>query len=206
MRLRSLTRQTVGILALLVVSSAPPRLAAATPENADDGCLSDAVCRGHYEQAVAQFEQGHFDAALPEFQAAYQQRQMPWLLINLGRTLHRLGRPQEALEKYQRYTQAEPRMDAQTRKRLDKYIAQAQAQSQTQIDNPQAPFPGSAALKPAEVAPPPAAGPPLYKKWWFWTAIGGGAAAIVGVGIGIGVASRPPSSLPSDVMVYRPGF
>ena len=61
-----------------VVLLAPP--ASASPENADDGCLQDEVCRSHYERAVALFEQSHYDTALSEFQAAYAQRQMPWLV------------------------------------------------------------------------------------------------------------------------------
>jgi hypothetical protein len=51
------------------------------------------------------------------------------------------------------------------------------------------------------VAPPPPqpkpAGPPrpkkLWEKWWFWTAIGGGVVVTtVALGLGLGLASRPP--------------
>ena len=192
--------------ALLALLCGRPTPAAAGPANPDDGCLSDPVCRSHYEQAVAAFEQGRFDAALPEFQAAYAQRQMPWLLINMGRTLHRLGRPKDALEQYDLYTKAESRIDPETRQRLDKYIAQAQAQVQAGGGTPP---PAATTPPPPELTttPPPPPEKPLYKKWWFWTAIGGGAAVLItGIAIGVAVSSSGSNSLPGDVMVYRPSF
>ena len=184
-------------LALLMLCAAPRR-AAAAPENPDDGCLSDPVCRGHYEQAVALFEQGRFDTALSEFQAAYAQRQMPWLLINMGRTLHRLGRPKEALEQYDLYTKAESRIDPETRQRLDKYIAQAQTQAQAQPAEAPAALPAVPSGVP-DKSPPRPSDKPLYKKWWFWTAIGGGVAAIAVIGIVAGVAANSSPGLPSGV-------
>lgn len=200
--------QLASLLALALCCAAP-RLAAAAPENPDDGCLSDPVCRGHYEQAVALFEQGRFDAALAEFQAAYMQRQMPWLLINMGRTLHRLGKPKEALEQYDLYTKAESRIDAETRQRLDKYVAQAQAQAQAQPADPGPALTAVPTATPDKTSPPKSPGSsdkPLYKKWWFWTAIGGAAAVVIVTGVAVGVTAGRSSSLPSDIMVYRPAF
>jgi tetratricopeptide (TPR) repeat protein len=199
----------LALLALWACAWAPP--AFASPENADDGCLQDEVCRGHYERAVALFEQSHYDTALTEFQAAYAQRQMPWLLLNIGRTLHRLGRPKEALERYEMFSKAEPRMDAETRQRLDKYVAQAQAQVQVTATAP--PISTSAtstpptptSLQPNATAPSDGAAKPLYKKWWFWTAIGGGVVVLAGA-IAIGVAASQNNSLPGDVKVYQPTF
>lgn len=153
-----------SLLALL------PASAQAGPTSPDDGCLNDAVCRGHYEQAVKQFESGRYELALGSFQAAYQRRQMPWLLINLGRTLHRLGRPREALQYYDRFRQAEARPDAETAARLEKYTAQAR----TLVDTAGAPLPATAEDDPkgevgtlpassgaaTTTTPPPATGSP----------------------------------------------
>ena len=199
--------QLASLLALALCCAAP-RLAAAAPENPDDGCLSDPVCRAHYEQAVALFEQGRFDAALVEFQAAYMQRQMPWLLINMGRTLHRLGKPKEALEQYDLYTKAESRIDPETRQRLDKYIAQAQAQ--VQAGGTPAP-PSGTTPPPPELTtspPPPPMEKPLYKKWWFWVALGGAAVVAAGVtaGVVIGTRSTPTTmdrTLPSNTFSFQ---
>jgi tetratricopeptide (TPR) repeat protein len=167
--------------------------ASAGPQAPDDGCLTDSTCRAHYNQAVSLFEAGRFETALPEFNAAYERRQMPWLLINIGRTLHRLGRPREALDYYDRYKQAETKPDPETQERLEKYTAQAKALA----DSAQAP----AALPPeqTEKKPPVEGGPtPIYKKWWFWTAIGGGVVAIVIIGAAAGVAANN-KGLPSGV-------
>jgi tetratricopeptide (TPR) repeat protein len=200
------TAATVALLCALLF--ALPQRSFAAPENPDDGCLQDEVCRGHYEHAVALFEQSHFEAALPEFQAAYAQRQMPWLLLNIGRTLHRLGRPKEALEHYEMFGKAEPRMDAETRQRLEKYTAQAQAQATvtgpptttTATSTP----PTTINTKPVDTGS--AEKKPLYKKWWFWTAVGGGAVVVIVTAIAIGVSVGGSSSLPGDVMTYKPTF
>lgn len=190
-----------GTLLLLAASQAQ-----AGPNAPDDGCLNDPVCRGHYGQGVKLFEAGRFESALPEFQAAYERRQMSWLLINIGRTLHRLGRAREALDYYLRFKQAESKPDAETQERLEKYIAQAQALAST----PPPPDGGASPAQPPSTAEPakePVAEPakepvkestPLYKKWWLWTAVGGGVLAIVVIGVAAGVAGRNPG-LPDGV-------
>jgi tetratricopeptide (TPR) repeat protein len=178
--------------------------AAAGPGAPDDGCLSDRDCRTHYDKAVALFEAGRFEAALPEFQAAYDRRQMPWLLINIGRTLHRLGRPREALDHYERFKAAESRPDAETTERLEKYIAQAKALAET---NP-TPIGVQPAATPG-TTPTAAAGSetPLYKKWWFWTAIGGGVVLVAVIAGAAAGASRPSGNgLPDGVMTVKVTF
>lgn len=183
--------------------------AQAGPNAPDDGCLNDTVCRNHYGQGVKLFEAGRFEAALPEFQAAYERRQMPWLLINMGRTLHRLGRAREALDYYQRFKQAESKPDAETLERLEKYIAQAQALASTPppseggVTPPNPPTSGTdpqsdPTKAPANEPGKESAPTPLYKKWWLWTAVGGGVVAIVVIGVAAGVASRN-SGLPDGV-------
>lgn len=221
---RPWTRHAVIIAWFLLLLAAP---AAAGPHSPDDGCLNDGICLGHYNQAVKLFEGGRFELALSEFQAAYHRRQMPWLLINIGRTLHRLGRPREALEYYERHRQAEAKPDAETLDRLEKYTAQARALAETGPTGPPpadpatdpAPAPDPAATAPAPAGPAaavapaaapvaaatPAAAPPklehkpLYKKWWFWTAIGGGVAAVAIIGIAVGVTANSSPGLPSGV-------
>jgi tetratricopeptide (TPR) repeat protein len=186
----------------LCASVAGVRSAQAGPGAPDDGCLSDPVCRGRYDKAVSLFEGGRYEAALPEFQAAYDRRQMPWLLINIGRTLHRLGRPKEALDHYERYKQAEPRPDAETQERLEKYISQAKALADT---------PSMQTVQPASTSSPSSATPgsetPLYKKWWFWAAVGGGVLGVVLItGIAVG-ASRPSGTgLPEGVTTVKVTF
>ena len=48
-------------------------------------------------------------------------------MLNIGRTLQRLGRAQEAITYYERYKKAELNIDAATLDRVNKYIEQAKA-------------------------------------------------------------------------------
>ncbi len=178
----------VFLCALLLALATP---ASAGPQAPDDGCLTDSECQGHYDLAIKLFQDGRFETALPEFQAAYQRRQMPWLLINIGRTLHRLGRSREALEHYERYKQAETKPDPETQERVEKYIAQARVLTGT-------PAPATKEIPASSASDQPQ---PLYKKWWFWTAIGGGVVAIVIIGAAAGAASAKPAAvgIPTDV-------
>lgn len=128
---------------------------------------------------------------------------MPWLLINIGRTLHRLGRPREALDHYERFKQAESRPDAETQARLEKYITQAKALAETSSPTVGQPTP-SPSPSPTTV---PVSDTPIYKKWWFWTAIGGGVLAVAVItGAAVG-ASRPSGTgLPEGVMTVKVTF
>lgn len=195
----------VLIAVLLGLAESPARAIAL-----DDGCINDPVCRQHYDTALELFQDGRYEAALSEFQGAYAQRQMPWLLVNIGRTLHRLGRLKEAIAQYERYQQSGLGTDPETNQKAREYLAQAR------LLLAQAPkTPGSADSTTAASGQPESG--QLYKKWWFWTAIGGGVAvvAIVGIGLGVGLKSEPSlpppavqmtSMLPAGVVVYRPSF
>jgi tetratricopeptide (TPR) repeat protein len=197
----------VWLLLLLCWLALPVQAAPATAaEPADDGCLTEAECRDHYQRAIGLYESGRYEAALPEFQAAYQSRQMPWLLINIGRTLHRLGRLDEAITFYNRYEQAVPGSDADTLKKVREYKAQAEVLLSAK---------GTKVKAPADTTPhvgvgvdkgPPGAAQPLYKKWWFWTAIGGGVVLALAIGIGAGVAANGRAPIPMGTTVYVPTF
>jgi len=96
-------------------------------QSKQDGCLKDTVCRDSYYKALKLYDEGKYVEALDGFQSAYSRRQMPWLLLNIGRTLQRLGRAQEAIAYYERYKKAELNIDAATLDRVNKYIEQAKA-------------------------------------------------------------------------------
>jgi tetratricopeptide (TPR) repeat protein len=93
----------------------------------NDACIKDERCKEHHDKAVNYYSQQYYDEALVEFQAAYAARQMPLLLINIGRTLQKLGRPKEALDYYTRFQQAESKPDPAIATKLTEYIAQAKA-------------------------------------------------------------------------------
>lgn len=129
--------------ALLVVLS-PPGLARA-----------DAF-RQHYDQAIARYESRDFEGALREFRAAYERRALPRLLINIGRTLFRMGKPREALAFYEQYLRAEPNPLPSVRADVDGYMAQARAL----VEVPKIPAPDAPALPPAPVPAPALVKPP----------------------------------------------
>lgn len=214
-------------VALLVIGlcAIVPTRAAGNPLPPDDGCLREAICREHYDKAYALYEKGRYEAALPEFQAAYQLRQMPWLLINIGRTLHRLGRLEEAITYYERYQRAAPNGDPETSRKVQEYITQARVLLEVKTTTSSGPggtptpppilsptpsdLPAQAENDPVKNPPAPA-GPekPFYKKWWFWAAVGGGAGIILITGIAVGAsrAGPAPDPIPMDATVYQPMF
>lgn len=188
----------------------------------DDPCIKDSACREHYQRAIGLYESGRYEAALPEFQSAHESRQVPWLLINIGRTLHRLGRLDEAITFYNRYEQAAINDDPETVKKVREYKAQAEvllsakgAATGANPDQSAGPPDATAGTgtakspdltaKPADPAPPKEQ-KPVYKKWWFWTAIGGGVAVIAIIGIAAGVAANSRAPIPGDAVVYTPTF
>ncbi len=198
-------------LAIVFVLSSPRLALAGGANDPDDGCLRDNECRGHYDKAMKSYGGGRYEAALPEFQAAYGLRQMPWLLVNIGRTLHRLGRLEEAVQYYNNYEKASLGSDPETLKRVQDYRSQAQAALDA-LKSGQG-TPTTPAVTPS--TPPEGTAPagteqpkPIYKKWWFWTIIGGAAAVtILGIGIGVGVSKGGTTDpIPAGTTVYSPTF
>jgi tetratricopeptide (TPR) repeat protein len=152
----------------------------------------------HYNLAMALYQAQRFDDSIPEFKAAYDIDPKPGLLFNVAQAYRKAGKPREAIQYYDRYLSTESKLDNETRKRVDSYLAEARntlaalelelkqrmAEEKAVRDSEPAP---SLIEAPAPL-PPPAPPPPkpVYKKWWFWTAIGGVAAIGLGVGIAFG--------------------
>ncbi len=111
-------------LALTLGIAALPTTAQALP---NDACIKDERCKEHYDKGVNYYSQQYYEEALSEFQAAYSARQMALLLINIGRTLQKLGRPKEALAYYERFQQAETNPDPAIQGKLTEYMAQVKA-------------------------------------------------------------------------------
>lgn len=194
-------------------------------QSKQDGCLKDTICRDAYYKALKLYDEGKYVEALDGFQTAYTRRQMPWLMLNIGRTLQRLGRAQEAITYYERYKKAELSIDAATLDRVNKYIEQAKAMLESSPpDQPTTGTPvkppagtGEPSTGPGQATPPPstvqpnnalpagtlAANPvtdkpatPIYKKWWFWTIVGVVVVGGVAAGVGAAVATRAPQTEP----------
>ena len=212
-----------------VVSSSPA--SAAEQSGGDDGvaatdaCLTDNLCRGHYDEARKAYKEKRYDEALKEYKSAYERRQAPWLLINIGRCMQRLGRNKESLDYYQRYLKADPNPKPETVTRVNGYIEQVKAGI---VDEPEAkpepkpdvkpePKPDTQLTTNPSAQNSPTTEPektPVYKKWWFWTIIGvvvaGGVSGSVTAGV---LANQTPVQqqqlnppAPTGVTIYMPSF
>lgn len=152
-------------LAGLVALTTSPALAKSKPdagavasadEESNDPCLLDGLCRAHYLRARSLSRDGNFDGALAAYEAAYRRRAVPWLLISIGRTLHKLGRPADAIKQYERYRQDDKNPNPTRLERVAEYTKQAESD----LAAAPKPLPPVAANPSAPVAPTPAGGTP----------------------------------------------
>lgn len=141
------------------------RRAAAAAADSPDLCLDDALCNAHYTRARTLSHRGEYQAALEAYQTAYRRRAASWLLLNMGRTLHKLGRPSEALGYYNQYKEKETHPAPEQEAKLSEYLKEAQEElAQTAAaaaakQPPELPSPPSkvASGERSEAAAPPAA-------------------------------------------------
>jgi len=117
-RPRSLSRGWLFLFSALLLF--PHRLVTAEPP----GCVQDLSCRSHLDQGIALDLVRKYELALREFQAAYRQQKDPRVAMNIGRTLHKLGRFSEALSWYKDAGRAAP-ADTELQKQLQEFTAQA---------------------------------------------------------------------------------
>lgn len=157
------------------------------------------AAREHYQRGKRAYDVGHFAEAADEYEAAYEAKDDPALLYNLGQAHRLAGHRAEALAAYKAYLRNAP--EASNRPEVERRIdgLEATTPSQTmsveQERNASAPPPNatghhaheppppsndSTRLQAIVTIPPPPPRRPIYKKWWFWTAAGAvvGAAAI----------------------------
>lgn len=157
-----------GALALLLLGGgAAGARPAPTPE------AQEAAFQEHYQRALARYSEERYEAAIEEFQAAYELRQLPRLIFNLAQAHRHLGHAQEALRYYELYQVKEPNPKPGLRAELELYITQMRTvvqqaerarraqEQEEQLAAPTqgAPEPAHPAAAPAPQAPAPAARP-----------------------------------------------
>ncbi len=160
------------------------------PSRADDA----AAAREHYQRASNAYDLGHFSEAAKEFEAAYQLKNDPAFLFNIGQAYRFDGKNQQALLAYRAYLRRLP--DAPNRAQVESRLAELKElidkQNATESHPPTGtltPNGESSAVVVAQPTTPPAPREtPLYKKWWVWTAVGGAVAIGLGVGLGVGLS------------------
>lgn len=171
----------------------------ALADESSDACLRDAACSALFNQARDKSLAGDLEGALKLYQDAYAAIPAPWLLLNTGRVLQKLGRNEESIDHYQRYLLSKP-SDPAGEERAHRYLEQVQGKTVTATRRPLEPQrrPGinespSHAFLPSDVALPSVPNQrPVYKTWWIWT-LTGVAAAGVATSVGLGVALASPS-------------
>jgi tetratricopeptide (TPR) repeat protein len=194
-------------------SAASSQLGITAPAN--DPCFLDVLCKGHYQRARLFSKAGELESALTEYQIAFKQQPVPWLLLNIARTLHKIPRLPEAIEKYQRYLDMTQQSgDAELRGKAQEYLEQAKKELAERPPPEKEPPPAPLVAAPAVTSPPiglveQKVERPIYKKWWFWTIIGVSAAAVAGgIAGGVLASQRAPAvpTVPTEADAYRPMF
>ena len=176
-----------AVVVLALVACAPAARAA------DDGdALQEA--KDHYDRGMAHYELGEFGAAVEEFKAAFALSQAPGLLFNLAQASRLNKDYEQSLHFYRSYLRVRP--DAANRDDVEKRIAElepiVEARRRAEMEKLSANTP-----PPVDVgAPPPAspavtrALPPSGKKVRVaGLVVGAAGVALVGGGIGLGVAA-----------------
>jgi tetratricopeptide (TPR) repeat protein len=164
----------LALVAALLAGVAP----AARADGPDDADTT-VVARKHYERAEKLFALGRFEAALTEYEAAFEARPLPGFLFNIGQCHRNLGNYDAAIFSFRKYLRLSPNAD--NRDDVDILIAdleqkkhRAEAEAAARRDAEAA-----AARQPAPLKK--RAGKPIYTRWWFWTGV-----AAVGAGAGAG--------------------
>ena len=166
----------VRLLLVLIVTLLATRVA-----HAEDPSTKSA--KRHFDRGQKLFNLGKFDEALDEYQQAYEAKEIPAILFNIGQCYRNLGDYDAAVFSFKKYLKLEP--DAENREQVEEYITELETEQEKgnskkfRLDKKKE--------EPAETATP------VYKKWWFWTGI-----AVVGVagGAGIYAATRPDPTTP----------
>ncbi len=152
-----------------------------------DRCQRNVACKVHSDKGISLSERKAYAEALAEFQAAYEAEPAPRLLLNIGRSLYRLDRPQEALDYYSRYRREEKSLDAEAEKTLRRYELDALMAS---------------TVEPSESPASPRARPtsrsrlPIVPLVALGTSLG---MFVIGIGLGAGAASA------GNELSQRPG-
>lgn len=168
----------------------------------------------HYRRGMSLYERKDYEGAATELLQAYEQRQLPRVLLNLGTIYRKMGKAVEALGFYERYLKAEPNPPAKIKKDLDTFMAETRAlveapEVQEELARRKEPGPAGWNRDTGEMEPWLSAqlkqeeqNRPIYKKAWFWGIIGGVVAAgvITGVTAGVLVNQR---SIPSGITIVQ---
>jgi tetratricopeptide (TPR) repeat protein len=147
------------------------------------------IARRHFKTGSVLYDEGNYEKAREEFEAARRVRPLPAFDFNIARCLDRLERPREAIAAYERYLQSNPEDADAVRERVQMLRSRLPVEPAVKPAAPSA-----AAISVA--APPPK---PLARKAWFWGVMAGTAVVVAGaiaLGVVLGTADSD-SHLPA---------
>jgi tetratricopeptide (TPR) repeat protein len=162
----------VLLVCMMLVAAVPARTA-----YADDPATRTA--RRHFERGEKLFALGKFDAALDEYQTAFDAKPLPAFLYNIGQCYRNLGDLEQAIFSFKKYLRLSPEAEnKEAVERLIEDLEDQKARGDSEKFNRQQ---------------REEANKPIYSKWWFWTGVG--VVAVAG-GIGIYAATSGGNSAP----------
>jgi len=130
------------LLGGVLLSSSQVWAAEDDPVGGRDICLMEPLCHQLYKRARTLSRAGALDRAAVIYREAYERRPAVWLLLNLGRILHRQGKLEEAIENYQRYLELSQGNDEARIEKARQFLLQAQQElAQKQKSSPPAASP-----------------------------------------------------------------
>jgi tetratricopeptide (TPR) repeat protein len=116
-------------------------------------CQQDSVCWRELGRGSKLAEAADYSGALAAFELAFARVPDPRLQINIGRSLHRLGRYDEAIAAFEHYQATAPTTSPpEEQEVVRRFLTEAQ---QAKHQSPPTP------------PPPPATETPVYKKWSY---------------------------------------
>jgi len=110
---------SLAFAALVALVAAIPLVAAPAPARAQPAADERARAAAHFKQGQAFFQNGDFDRAIAEYQAAYELSKEPLLIFNIALCHDRSKRPEPALAAFRRYLELSPEGDVADEARED---------------------------------------------------------------------------------------
>lgn len=162
-----------------------------------------AAARATAARAQAEYNVGHFSAAIELFTQAYSLEPAPGLLFNIAQSYRQLGDHERAAFFYRRYLSLSVKRPANAAL-VQQLIVEEEGKiaplpptlprepKLSSLEPRQAPDSAPAWTK--EISAPGAStSTPLVKRWWFWTGLGAAATAVGTATYLVATAPRPSS-------------
>ena len=168
----------------------------------------------HYRRGMSLYERKDYDGAAAELLQAYELRQLPRVILNLGTIYRKMGKAREALRFYERYLKAEPNPPPKIKKDVDVFIVETRAlveapELKEEIERRKEPGPAGWNRDTGEMEPwlsaqlkQEAQNRPVYKKAWFWGLIGSIVAAGIITGVTVGVVAQQ-RAIPGGITIVQ---